>query len=397
MRQVEAFLKYNFMQLRHFFRVTFFSLIVSSCDRSSVETAPEPLKEEVRQASILKYAKRFSISTNEVFTRVDLYGDRYSNAITSSFLIYSGTAHPETWPHITQIKAPCEKVAALSSIYATMLCELGAGESLVAIDNIDYVNNAFIIKKHSEGKLKELMKAPQIDLEQAVVLHPDIIFTFGMGEGEKDKDKKLEQTGIPVAISIDHLEESPLARAEWIKFFAVFVNKEKEADSIFNVVEKNYYALKEIAAKTKERPTVFNEIKYSDSWYMPGGKSFVAQLLHDAAANYLWKEDTHPGSLPLSFEQVFAKAQDADFWINLSTLKTKKELLGFESRYAEFKAYKNGSLYNNTKVINSKGYSNYWETGMIYPDRILSDLIQIFHPEVRSQINKDFHYYEQIR
>jgi iron complex transport system substrate-binding protein len=94
---------------------------------------------------------------------------------------------------------------------------------------------------------------------------------------------------------------------------------------------------------------------------------------------------------------VFARARDADFWINLSTLKTKKELLGFESRYAEFKAYTTGNLYNNTKATNSFGYSNYWETGMIYPNKILSDLIQIFHPELKEQIKDDFYYYEQLK
>lgn len=345
----------------------------------------------------IRYAKRFSIHKKNGYTLVYLFGDRTNFDTTSTFVVYPEGSDSLQFPSkATRIKSPCRKIAALSSIYATMFCELGADDYVAAIDNIDYVNNASILRKFNQGRLKELAKGPVVDLEQAVVLQPDIIFTFGMGEGERDKDKKLQQTGIPVAISIDHLEESPLARAEWIKFFAVFVNRESRADSLFSKVEKNYFHLKKIAGESRNRPTVFNEIKYSDSWYMPGGKSFVAQLLNDAGADYLWKDDPKAGSLPLSFEQVFAKARDADFWINLSTLRTKKELLGFESRYAEFKAFRNGNLYNNTKHTNSKGYSDYWETGMIYPDRILSDLVQVFHPELRSRIGKEFYYYERI-
>jgi len=364
--------------------------------------SPEVRKENEfgseKEKNSVKYAKRFAIHDGKNFTSVFLFGNRNNYDTTATFFIYSdSSALLELPENAIRIKNSCKKIAALSSIYATLFCELGALDKLAAIDNIDYVNNVEIIKKFGEGKLKELQRNPQIDLEQTIVLNPDIIFTFGMGEGEKDKDKKLEQTGIPVAISVDHLEASPLARAEWIKFFAAFVDKRKEADSIFKSVEKNYSELKTIAAKTQGRPTVFNEIKYSDSWYMPGGRSYVAQLLNDASSNYLWKNDLKSGSLPLSFEQVFAKAKDADFWINLSTLKTKKELLEFESRYAEFKAYKTGNVYNNTKIINSKGYSVYWETGMIHPDKILSDLIQIFHPELREQINKDFYYYEQLK
>jgi len=386
-------LKFNFMQHKH---ICIFLILINcftACKNPEPVSAPSAGKE-----NSVKYAKRFAIREDKNFTRVYVFGDRRNYDTTSTFVIYSGSESLDFLPAKgIRIKSPCEKIAALSSIYATMFCELGAVDKLAAIDNIDYVNNPLIIRKYREGKLKELAKGPQIDLEQTIVLNPDIVFTFGMGNGDKDKDTKLEQTGIPVAVSIDHLEESPLARAEWIKFFALFVNKRKEADSIFDQVEKRYGELKAIAAQTTSRPTVFNEIKYSDSWYMPGGKSFVAQLLNDAAADYLWKDDANAGSLPLSFEQVFAKAKEADFWINLSTLKTKKELLGFESRYAEFKAYKTGNLFNNTKITNSKGYSNYWETGMIYPDRILSDLVQIFHPELKAQVRQDFYYYEQIR
>ncbi len=389
-------MKYNFMKFKYiYFSIIFLGVLFACKDSVQIE---ENTAIGMNRNNSIKYARRFAIREEKNFTLVYLFGDRTNYDTTTTFVIYTGSSTPDNFPkNGIPIKAPCTKIAALSSIYATMFCELGAADKLVAIDNIDYVNNPEVIRKFNEGKLKELARTPQVDLEQTIVLKPDIVFTFGMGEGEKGKDKKLELTGIPIAISIDHLEESPLARAEWIKFFAVFVGKEKQADSIFNGVEKNYGKLKEVAGKTSERPTVFSEIKYSDSWYMPGGKSYVAGLLNDAAASYLWKDDNRFGSLPLSFEQVFARAKDADFWINLSTLKTKKELLQYESRYAEFKAYKTGNLYNNTKITNSKGYSNYWETGMIYPDRILSDLVQIFHPELRAEIKQDFYYYEQLK
>jgi len=344
----------------------------------------------------VKYAKRFAISEQGQYLIVYIFGNRNTSDTTTTFVLLRDSSLKNLPKANYTIKIPCKKVAALSSIYATIFYELGVLETLAAIDNIDYVNNKAIIEKHKRGQLKELAKMPQIDLEQTVVLSPDIIFTFGMGDGAKDLDKKLQQSRMPVAVSIDHLEESPLARAEWIKFFAAFVDKKELADSIFDGVEKNYNELKKIASSVINRPTVFNEIKYSDSWYMPGGKSFMAQLLNDAGADYLWKGDYSPGSLPLSFEQVYAKAKDADFWINLSAVNTKNELLAFESRYAEFSAFKKGNLYNNTKVTNDKGYSIYWETGMIYPNRILNDLICIFHPELNQSLNKQLYYYRRV-
>lgn len=353
---------------------------------------------ESSSQSNIQYAKRFSIVKQGAFTLVYLFGNRANTDTTATFVLYHDSSALDQFPQkIQRIKVPCKKVAALSSIYANMLSELGAMDALAAIDNFDYVNNAAIVAKYHQGKLKELAKMPQIDLEQSIVLNPDIIFTFGMGEGEKDLDKKLVQTNIPVAIIVDHLEQSPLARAEWIKFFAAFVDKENRADSIFSTVEHNYLDLKKQASQTKNAPTVFSEIKYSDSWYVPGGKSYMAKLLKDAGADYLWKEDLQFGSLPLSFEQVYSKAKNADFWINPSSIKTKKELLSFESRYAQFKAYKTGNIYNNNKVCNSKGYSTYWESGILYPNKILSDLILIFHPELKTTGNNELNYYQQIK
>lgn len=389
-------MKFSFMQFKQLVLISVVLAGLQACKDPG--TSSEDIQAQVvKDSSEVRYARRFAIRREKDFTLVYLFGDRRNYDTTATYVLYSNPEVARAQPvKGIYLKSPCTRIAALSSIYATMFCELGVPGSLAAIDNIDYVNNPLVINKFKAGELKELMKTPQIDLEKTIVLKPDVVFTFGMGEGDKDRDKRFDQTRIPMAISVDHLEESPLARAEWIKFFAAFVNRSAQADSIFNLVEQNYENLRSIAAKTTRRPTVFSELKYSDFWYMPGGKSYVACLLKDAGADYLWRDDPNTGSLPLSFEQVFAKAGPADYWINLSTLKTKKELLGFESRYAEFKAFKTGNLYNNTRYTNSKGYSNYWETGMIYPDRILSDLVQIFHPGLKDELHSELYYYERI-
>ncbi len=389
----EAFSKFNFMQFKFFLYLFPTLLILFSCRENKTVSYANP----ENQNSNLKYAKRFAIKKQKNHTLLYLFGNRLNADTTATYLIYD-SLDPKTLPidKSIKIKTPCKRVAALSSIYANMLEKLNALDQVVAIDNIDYVSNSKIVQKHAQGKLKELSRGPELDLEQTIVLNPDVVFAFGMGARE-DRSLKLEESGIPFVISIDHLEESALARAEWIKFFAVFVNKEKEADSIFKTVEENYNRLKGLALLSSYSPSVFTELKYGEIWYVPGGKSFMAQMIKDAGANYLWHEDKNSGSLPLSFEQVYSKAKEADFWINLSMVTSKQEVLMQESRYDQFKAYQKGNLYNNNKSSNAFGYSDYWETGMIYPDRILSDLIQIFHPELKNQIKNDLYYYRQIK
>jgi len=381
-------MRFNFLKY-------FFFLFLLSCQNSETKTDFDfsTLKQDIT----IRYAKRFAIAHHEDFTLVYLFGNRNNHDTTNIFLLYKNVLPIKNLPKkATAVKIPCKKIAALSSIYANMLHDLGALENIVAIDNVDYIINPNIIKKFESKQIIELQKSPNVDLEQTIALQPNIIFSFGMGNPEKDVDPKVIQTKIPLAMSVDHLEVSPLARSEWLKFFSVFVDKQEKADSIFNETEKNYLHLKNLAAQAQTKPSVFSEIKYGDVWYLPGGKSFMAQWLNDASADDIWKSDSSAGSLPLSFEQVYSKAKDADFWLNLPLIKTKKELLSYENRYSEFKAFKNGKLYNNTKTTNDKGYSTYWETGMIYPDRILSDLIFIFHPELRAQLKNDLYYYKQI-
>ena len=128
----------------------------------------------------------------------------------------------------------------------------------------------------------------------------------------------------------------------------------------------------------KERPTVFVGFNFKGTWYMAGGSSYAAKYLEDAGANYLWSNDKSSGSLPLSFEAIIERANNADFWLNFSQKwKQKKEILVEDSRYGDFKAVKSGNLYNN-----NAGGNDYWEGGISNPDVVLSDLIKIFHPEI---------------
>jgi iron complex transport system substrate-binding protein len=154
--------------------------------------------------------------------------------------------------------------------------------------------------------------------------------------------------------------------------------------------------LKELARNYKDRPGVLTELKFGDTWYVPGGRSYMAQLINDANGNYFWNNDTTTGSLQLSFEAVYKKARKADYWLNVFLCTTREQVLAQDKRYADFDAYKKDGIYNNNLNCNKLNYSTYWETGMIYPNRILSDMIQIFHSQAKSDLKRPFYYYRKL-
>ena len=368
----------------------FFSLLLISACSPKEET-----KQQAETITVipLSYAKRFTIKKTETYTVLELLGNKDNNDVTATFVLYKNQK-PNYSKEAYYIKTPVKKVACMSSIYTTMLAKMHCEQTIIAVDNVDYYNNLFIQQKVKENTIIELSRGSQIEIEKTIALNPDLFLTFGMGNPRKDVDAKLVQANIPIAVSLDHLEETPLARAEWIKFFSYFFDKEILADSLFKLTETHYNTLKALTTHLTKKPTVLTEIKYGDAWYIPSGKSYMAHLINDAGGDYFWKDDAKTGSTPLSFEMVYAKAKDCDVWINMYNVNSKKDLLAYEDRYGLFKAFKEGNLYNNNKVQNTLGYSNYWETGITNPDEVLADLIAILSPALLPK--HEYKFYKKI-
>ena len=216
------------------------------------------------------------------------------------------------------------------------------------------------------------------DIEKIIDFHPDAIllspFENSGGYG------RIEKLGIPIIECADYMEPSPLGRSEWMRFFGLLFGKRRQADSLFTAVRADYLQLCDLVKSVNQRPTVISELKSGSAWYVPGGKSTTGRLYQDAGATYMWAEDEHSGSIPLSFETVFDRGQDADFWLfkyNRQQDKTLTELKSDYASYAGFRAFQTGQVYG----CNSGQVPFYTETPF-HPERLLEDLIRIFHPGV---------------
>ena len=203
--------------------------------------------------------------------------------------------------------------------------------------------------------------------------------------------KKIEDLHVPVVLNAEYLEKHPLGRAEWIKFMALFFNKEKEADSVFVVIEKEYLKTKALADQAQTKPTVLSGIVYGDAWFLPGGQNYAAKLLRDAGYHYLWDDDSTNGFLELSFESVYEKAHDADFWIGVGSFSSLKEIENADHRYPRFKPFQQKQVYTSNARKGSKGGSEFLELGYLRPDIILKDLVKIAHPELLTEHELYFH------
>ena len=282
------------------------------------------------------------------------------------------------------IFTPVERLVATSTTHIPALESLGVVQKLVGFPDLKYVSSEATRKRIVAGEISELGNNESMNGEIVITLKPDVVIGFGIDNQNKAYNM-LERAGIPVVYNGDWTEETPLGKAEWIKFFAPFFGLEKKADSIFNEIATSYKAAKEIAAKAQYKPSILSGALYKDVWYLPGGKSWAAQFLKDANTRYLWESSTDTGSLSLSIESVLARGRNADFWISPSQFTSYDQLNEANGHYSRFTAFQEKKVFTFASTKGETGGLLYYELGPNRPDLILMDLIHIFHPELLPQ------------
>ena len=310
-------------------------------------------------------------------------------------LVPKGQADPSGIDDALIVHTPVESFVSLSTTYLPFLEQIDELSSLVAVDSGAYIYNAEVQNWLKAGAVAEVGSGAVINIESLIDLNPDLIMTSASGFAEYDSHPQLLEAGLKVVINSDYLEQDPLGRAEWGKFIAAFFEKEAEADRLFDEMVARYQQAKALTSNLPTRVTVFTNTAYEGTWYMPGGESYIAILLADAGADYLFKDIEGSGAQPLDFEVVLERAKDADYWINVGALSELSALAAMDARYADFRAFQEGKVYTYSKRMNASGAVDYFESGAAAPDVILMDLIKAFYPDLLPE--HEFFYYQALQ
>lgn len=361
--------------------ILLFSLF--SCKSEKKDTLPTA---KSQQASKITYAKGFRIEASRdgltVIQVASPWPDAESGltyALVSKDKMVSMTLNKDEYDAI--IAVPVERIVTTSTTHIPALEALGVSDKLVGFPNTRYISSKKTRKRIDAGQVKELGNNESINTEMVLELNPEVVIGFGI-DGRNKAYETLQRAGIPVVYNGDWTEVTPLGKAEWLKFFALFFGKEAKADSIFRHIENDYLKAKALAKTAREKPSVLSGALYKDVWYMPGGNSWAAQFIKDAGADYLWAGTPEIGSLSLGLESVLEKGSEADFWISPSQFTSYAEMEDANRHYHQFDAFQNRNIFTFAK---SKGETDgliYYQIGPQRPDLVLKDLIHIFHPEL---------------
>lgn len=354
-----------------------------------VDYFPEKIELAYTQGFTVEYFNSYKVVT---VTRPWFNAD--DDDVFQYILVQCGAPIPTGYDEGQVVEIPVTRAVSMSTTYLPYFDVYGVLDALVGVDMASLATNTAVLEKASRGELVEIAPNFSLDLEAALELDPQLIFTYGFGF-DTDTYRQLQDAGLSVALIGEFAESDPLARAEWGKFIALFFNAEGVAQAEFDAVVEDYLALVALTADVDDRPTVFLNSPFDGTWYMAGGQSYMAQFLEDAGAEYVWSDDQGTATLFLDFEAVFERAKDADFWLNGNQFwMSTADILAEDSRYGDFAAVQKGNVWINNLAINENFANDFYESGVAYPNLILADLIAIFHPDLLPE--HQFVYYRHI-
>lgn len=368
----------------------------SSQEKRTQQTAPADTATQLVKTEI-HHAKGFNIRYFKDHKLISIINPFGGQGDTLHYILQrKGATAPAGYPGAQRIEIPVKNMAVMSSMHVGLLGFLNAETVLTGLGSLQYVYSLKVIQMIKEGRISEVGRDQGLNDEKLIEMRPGLVMTIGNPGGKMDHYRLLKEAGIPVLINSEWVEQTPLARAEWVKLMAALLDKEESVNEKFARVESEYARLSAIGRKAAPKPSVLSGLNTKDAWFLPSGNSYMARFFEDAGAEYHWKNISGAGSLPLSFEAVYPLALKADFWLNVGfdSRDTRSSILAQDRRYADFNAARNGKMYSYNGRVNDQGSNDFFESGCVNPHTVLADLIRILHPDLLP--DHQLVYYKQL-
>ncbi len=343
---------------------------------------------------VFKYARMIHVVQHEGYTDVTIDNPWKEGKVLHRYRLVPSAA-TQSQPTVkddgfTLVRVPLQRSVVFTSVHAALLQQLGASSQVAGVADLKYMKVPYVREGVARGTIEDCGDGMSPVIEKIIDAEADAIllspFENSGGYG------RLEDINIPLIECAEYMEQSPLARAEWIRFYGLLYDRQRQADSIFAIVDSNYGLLKKVATTSRINPTVLMDKQTGSVWYVPGGRSTIGRMLQDARCNYPYAADEHSGSLALPFESVLEKCGEADVWLfryDSEQPMTRARLMTEQPGYPQLRPVKTGRLYGCNVMT-----SMFYEESPFRPDYLLQDFIQILHPDIPNLL--PLRYYQKV-
>ena len=298
---------------------------------------------------------------------------------------------PPEFSQFPVIRTPVERIVCLATTHVAMLSAIGRAESIKALSGTAFVSDSTVRKAIDEGQIVDIGYEQGLNFEKIININPDAIFAYSVDGGFTGSLARLENLGQIVIFNAEYLERTALGKAEWIKFMAAFFNLEELAIEKFNAIRDEYQSLGILASGRERKPKILCDLPWQGTWQIPGGATWMAAMIADAGGEYIWRHNSSRESIPISIEAIINQGGAAELWINAGAARSLAEIRSVDERLSILKPFQTASVYSYNARVNANGGNDFFESGVVYPNIILKDMIKIFHPDLLPE-HKLFYY-----
>ena len=369
------------MNVVRFFYLLCFCSVLFCCKSTSRKqsSGEQTVKEKVDTVSRIhiKYAKGFWLEEREGYVVLNIKDPQESSHTHYQYALVPRGSTVQTPKDLPVVALPVRSAICMTSLQLSNFIKLGAMDRVVGITSTRFLFNKDMQRQVDEGLTRRIGIEGNFDNEVIMSINPDLMLISPFKRGGYDAVKDI---GIPLVPHLGYKEMTPLGQAEWIKFVGLLLGMEDVANREFDRIEQRYNSLKAMVGEVKYRPVVFSGELRGGVWYAVGGKSFLAQLVHDAGADYFLKDEPRSGGVTLDFETVYNQAESADYWRIANSFAGEycyEALKAQDERYADFKAFKEKHV-----VYCNMREKPFYESMPAEPEVVLADMIRVFHPEI---------------
>lgn len=251
----------------------------------------------------------------------------------------------------------------LDHIYLVATSSMDLFRAIGGIENITLSGtdaNGWYIEEAKEamenGNIQYAGKYSAPDYELILANGCDLAIESTMIYHSPDVREKLEEFGIPVLVEHSSYESDPLGRMEWLKLYAVLLDKEEEADAYFQ--SQTDMLTDVLGAENTEKTVAFFSINSNGYVTVRKTGDYISKMIELAGGRYIFQnlgDDNALSTMNMQMEDFYAGACDADYIIYNSAIESElhslDELLEKSSLLADFKAVKEGNVWCTEKSL----------------------------------------------
>lgn len=364
-RQTSEFLRskaFRFQTGHHWLVLVLICILVSCGEKKAKEDIS---KSDSWKKHILNpiYAKGFTIYESDSLIRFTSRNPDDTNKI------YQVLEFKKT-------EIPFSNICITSTTHAFLFDAIDANKSITGMSAMIYLQDSTLKATYARNKVIELGKDDNLNREIIIQTNPQILMVYPYDGSDYSA---YEKAGITVVYNAEYLEQDPLGRTEWIKLAGLLVGKNKKCIDNFNSIATQYNEYKNHIAtmdKSLPKPVAILGKPIDNIWYVPGNKSFAAQLIKDAGADYAFEEVEGNNVKTQSMEWILSKASNANYWIFTDYSQEEITLTSLKKQNKAYQ-YLNPVKFKNVIVCNS-AKTDFFGKAVIEPHVLLMDLIRHF-------------------